>query len=311
MVFVPDQAEIFDLAGPVQVFHEAAGLGAPYKLRSVATRPEARTEQGLRFAGLEPLPNRIEPDDLVLVPGGREMREPSAWRRGTGRETVDWLRHAAEGGATVASVCVGAFLLGHAGLLDGKACTTHWKRVVELQQRFPRAHVLADRLYINDGRLITSAGIASGVDMALSIVERDCGARTAAAVAREMVLGVRRAGENEQLSPFLDHRDHLRREVHTVQDWLVEHPHEAYTLEHLAGVASVSVRTLTRTFRAATGLSIKNYATRVRLEHARGLLRDRNLTIDDVAARCGFSDARHLRRLWNDNFGAPPSHARF
>ena len=125
-----------------------------------------------------------------------------------------------------------------------------------------------------------------------------------------MVLSVRRPGENEQLSPYLEHRDHLRREIHAVQDWLIEHPQEAYTLEHLADVAAVSTRTLTRAFRAATGLSIKAYATRLRLEHARGLLRDRSLTIDDVASRCGFADARQLRRLWNESFGRPPSHAR-
>ena len=210
----------------------------------------------------------------------------------------------------ICSICVGAFLLGAAGLLDGRTVTTHWRRVDELRRTFPKASVSENRLYVFDGRIATSAGIASGVDLALAILERDCGPRLAAAVAREMVLTVRRPGTQEQLSAFLTGRNHLFAEVHAVQDWLSEHPGETYTLDSLARIAGVSTRTLTRQFRAATGRSVKEYATSLRLERARSLLDDPTLTVDDVASRCGFADGRHLRRLWREAYGAAPSQTR-
>jgi transcriptional regulator GlxA family with amidase domain len=192
-------------------------------------------------------------------------------------------------------------------LLEGRNCTTHWKYVDELARRFPRAHVFANRLYVFDGTIATSAGIASGVDLALAMVERDQSARIASIVAREMVLSVRRLGSQEQLSPYFAGRDHMVHEVHIVQDWMVEHPADNFTLEELAEKAGVSTRTLTRQFKAATGSTVNAYATALRLEHARSLLRDASLTIDEIAERCGFADGRHLRRLWKEAHGAPPS----
>jgi transcriptional regulator GlxA family with amidase domain len=194
--------------------------------------------------------------------------------------------------------------------LDGRNVTTHWRRVEELRRAFPKANVHANRLYVFDGRVATSAGVASGVDLALAILERDAGPRLTASVAREMVLAARRSGTQEQLSAFLAGRDHVFAEVHAVQDWLVEHMDEAYTLESLGLVAGVSARTLTRRFRSATGRTVKAYANALRLEYARMLLRDRTLTIDDVASRCGLADGRHLRRLWREAYGSSPSQSR-
>jgi transcriptional regulator GlxA family with amidase domain len=305
-----DGFEAFDLAGPLQVFYEAQIAGAPYQVSFVALDANVATAQSLQLAALQALPDDIGPSDTIVVPGGTAIRLAVVNRSRKLRPALAWIRSAYEAGARVASICVGAFFLGAAGLLDGRNVTTHWRRVDELQRAFPQANVHANRLYTIDGRVATSAGIASGVDLALALLERDAGPRLAAAVAREMVLAARRAGSEEQLSAFLEGRDHVLAEVHAVQDWLAEHPGEPYTLESLALVAGVSARTLTRRFRSATGRTVKAYANALRLEYARMLLRDGTLTIDDVASRCGLADGRHLRRLWREAYGSSPSQGR-
>jgi transcriptional regulator GlxA family with amidase domain len=305
-----DGFEAFDLAGPLQVFYEAQLAGAPYRVSFVALDAQIETAQSLQLFALEALPHDIGPSDTIVVPGGTAIRLAVMNRSRKLRPALAWIRTAYEAGARVASICVGAFFLGAAGLLDGRNVTTHWRRVEELQRAFPKANVHANRLYAIDGRVATSAGIASGVDLALALLERDAGPRLAASVAREMVLTARRAGTEEQLSAFLEGRGHVLAEVHAVQDWLAEHPGEPYTLESLALVAGVSARTLTRRFHSATGRTVKAYANALRLEYARMLLRDGTLTIDDVAERCGLADARHLRRLWREAYGSSPSQSR-
>jgi len=297
---VVERFEIFDLAGPVQVFHEANLLGAKYELVFGALERMVEARQGLSIAKLSRLP-RARAGDIILLPGSGAMRDLK--RRPAANELVAWLRDAHERGATVGAVCVGAFLLGRAGLLDGRECTTHWKRVDELQRAFPKARVLPDRLYVRDGPIVTSAGIAAGVDLALCIVEEREGPRMAASVAREMVVHVRRPGADSQLNAFLGYRDHLESGVHAVQDRIINYPAERHSLDDLAAVAGLSRRHLSRVFRAATGISVAEYHNAIRLEHARSLLANRSLTVEDVAQRCGLSDARHLRRLWKEAFG--------
>lgn len=296
--------EVLDLAGPVQAFHEANRYGAGYEVHTCAAEPRVRTDQGLWLSDLEPLPE-VGPDDLVVLPGARmeslQRIDPAVLR---------WLRQAHEGGAHLASVCTGAFALGEVGLLDGRQCTTHWTRLEDLQRRFPRARVLTNRLFVEDGRITTSAGIASGIDMALALVERRHGPLVAAAAAREMVVYVRRDGSHRQHSVYLEYRTHLHAGIHRVQDWLIAHPDERATIEDLARIAALSTRHLTRIFRQATGVSILEYRTRLRLERARDLLRDPGLTVEAVAARCGFESARQLRRVWKEAFGTAPSSGR-
>ncbi|HEX8806230.1 MAG TPA: helix-turn-helix domain-containing protein [Candidatus Aquilonibacter sp.] len=304
---VPPSVEIFDLAGPTQVFHEAAAAGASYHTIFAAESERLDSEQRLGLCGLVPLPHDLGERDLVIVPGSGVLRKAALRRDRSLRPLFDWLRSAYAAGATVTSVCVGAFALAAAGLLDGRKATTHWKHVDELHRAFPRIHIEPNRLFVLDGRIATSAGVASGVDLALALVERDHGSRIAAVAAREMVITARRPGTHEQLSPFFAWRDHTFAEVHAVQDWLVEHPGEPFTLASLAAIAGVSERTLTRQFRAATGDSVKSYATALRLEQARTLLRDRTLSVESVAERCGFADARQLRRLWHTHFANSPS----
>jgi transcriptional regulator GlxA family with amidase domain len=312
MVLVED-VEILDIAGALQVFHEARLRGADYEILHCACRPSLRTDQGLWLSNLEPLPaprppaapGSPWPQDLIVVPGLRMAAladvDPALYA---------WLRRAYASGALVASICSGAFLLGEAGLLEGRQCTTHWRVTDELQRRFPTARVLTNRLFVTDGRITSSAGIASGIDMALALVERHHGPALTAVIAREMVVYLRRDGSHLQQSIYLDHRSHLHPGVHRVQDWLVAHAGERFTLADLARIATLSPRRLTRVFRQATGISIHEFTTRLRLEHAGALLHDPGLTVEAVAARCGFASARQLRRRWRKSFDGTPSQGR-
>lgn len=291
MIFVVlPEFEILDLAGPLQALSEANRSRARYRIRLCATRERMHSSQGLVLSELEPLPD-VPGDALVIVPG-----MPYAATEKIERRVTRWLVKAAEAGAHIASVCTGAFALGEAGLLDGLRCTTHWSRTAELARRFPRAHVLTDRLFVSDGNVTSSAGIASGIDMALALIEQTDGPLVAAEVAREMVVYLRRDGAQEQQSVYLDFRTHLQPGVHRVQDWIVRNPDRRPTLTGLAGIAGMSSRSLTRTFRRATGISVHEFSTRVRLELARTLMNEPSLTMEAIAARSGLS-ARELRRL--------------
>jgi transcriptional regulator GlxA family with amidase domain len=285
------EVEILDLAGPLQAFGEANGSRVRYRTRFCATRERIRSHQGLVFSDLEPLPE-VTGESLIIVPG-----MPYAATERIDRRVVKWLASAAAAGAHVTSVCTGAFALGEAGLLDGRKCTTHWSRTSHLAGRYPRARVLEDRLFVTDGNITTSAGIASGIDMALALIEQADGPLVAADVAREMVVYLRRDGAQEQHSVYLDFRTHLHPGVHRVQDFIVRNPDRRATLTDLAEIAGMSSRSLTRTFRGATGISVHEFSTRVRLELAKTLLHDPSLTREAVARRCGLS-ARELRRLF-------------
>jgi transcriptional regulator GlxA family with amidase domain len=189
LVLVVPHVHLLDLAGPVQTFYEANAFGADYRIVHCGATPRVLSAQGLALADLAPLPDP-DPGDLVLVPG-----IDSATLDRLGHLPSAWLREAVDCGARVASICSGAFLLGHAGLLEGRACTTHWKLCDRLQERHPGARVLDNRLFVEDGPVLTSAGESSGIDLALALLERDHGPLLVAHVAREMVVYLRRAGE--------------------------------------------------------------------------------------------------------------------
>ena len=295
--------EILDLAGPVQAFHEARALGVDYAMLYCATTRDVPSAQGLGLSGLEPLPE-LRADDRVIVPGSPldGARVPP--------KLVAWLRQAQRAGVELCSVCTGAFALGEAGVLDGRLCTTHWKRVPELKERFRRAHVVGDRLFVVDGNVVTSAGIAAGIDMALALIEQDAGPVIAGEVAREMVVYIRRDGAHDQESVYLDYQTHLSPGIHQLQQHLVANPGSRETLGELARIAGMSERNLTRVFKRATGISVHDYRERLRVERARDLMRNPTMTLDAVAAACGFADGRQLRRVWSARFGVPPSAAR-
>ena len=293
--------EVLDVAAPLQAFHDANACGARYRVVVAGTVQNVAMSQPVTFGDVQPLPPARD-GDLIVIPGGSDTR------RGTSPRTlVAWLRANRRTGAEFCAICTGAFLLGEAGMLDGVKCTTHWKHLDELQRRYPLANVTKDRLFITDDRITTSAGVASGIDVALWFVERHFGPLVAARTAREMVIHVRRDGSHAQDSVYLSHRAHLNSAVHRVQDFIIANPSEKVGIAELARIAGMSSRSITRTFRASTGITIAQYRQQIRLENARTLLRQPSATIERVAEQVGFKDSRHLRRLWNKHFGASPS----
>lgn len=298
-----DGCEVLDFAGPLQAFHEAKSFGAEYNIEHCATTSRATTNQGLKLGSLAPLP-QVASDDLILVPGFtvRNVRLP--------KTLIGWLKKSYDQGAVMTSVCTGVFALAEAGLLKNRRCTTHWKRTAELEKLYPDANVFADRLFVEDGRIITSAGIAAGIDMALALIQRHHGPLVAAKVAREMVVYIRRDADHQQQSVYLDYRTHLHPGVHSVQDWLIAHLAEKAKIVELAKMAHMSARNLTRAFREMTGVSIQDYRTRLRLEQARALMNNPELTLEAIAGECGFADGRQFRRVWRKAYHVAPSRAR-
>jgi transcriptional regulator GlxA family with amidase domain len=284
---------LLDFAGPAQVFGTAANHGYGYQLRYVAEHEEVPTAQGLPVRAAVHWPD-LAATDLLVVPG---WRSPAL--RGTGPLAAASLRRLVEhhaGGGTVASVCAGADALGRAGLLDGRRCTTHHDLQDELAQRYPKAHVVRDVLYVVDDRVVTSAGIASGIDMALSLLAARHGPAAAARVAHEMVVFSRRNGDEQQASAMLRYRHHLSEVVHRAQDIIDANFVSPLPLGGLAAECGVSERTLTRLFVRATGLTPLRYQQTLRTERAEHLI-GQGATMETAARAAGFGDARMLRRL--------------
>jgi len=287
---------VLDLAGPVQAIYEANGFGGAYDLRYVGERSPVRSIQGLVLTDVAPLPE-VQPSDWVLVPGTLSDDLETL------PVPVQWLQRAARCGARITSICSGAYTLGRAGLLDGRRCTTHWKLNERLQRDFPAALVQENTLYVCDGTITTSAGEASGIDLTLTLLQEDLGARIAALVAREMVVTIRRRGDSSQGSVYLDHRAHTHDGIHRVQDWIVAHPEARVVVDDMARMAALSPRHFTRLFKETTGVTLLQFAHRVKIEVASRLVGESTCSVEEIAAACGFEDARQLRRLWRQHRG--------
>lgn len=268
----------------------AAAVAAP-GLSDVAVVASA---QGLPLAPGTEWPT-LGADDLVVVPGWRVGADPRAWPRVSDAVRERLRAHHAAGG-TVASVCAGSDALGQAGLLDGRRCTTHHAVQDELAARHPRAHVVRDVLFTTDDRVVTSAGIASGIDLSLHLLATRHGPALAARVAREMVVYARRNGAEPQASAMLRHRSHVDDTVHGIQDHIDSHFTRTLPLAELAARAGVAERTLTRLFTRAAGMTPLRYQQTLRLERAEHLI-GHGATVESAAHAVGFQDPRMLRRL--------------
>jgi transcriptional regulator GlxA family with amidase domain len=285
---------LLDLAGPAQAFGTAVGLGCGYELAYVAEQQDIPTAQGVSMRAGTDWPALAE-DDLIVIPGWRANPVIAGTGPLAGATLKVLAAHHANGG-TVASVCAGADALGRAGLLDGRRCTTHHDIQDELARRYPRATVIRDVLYVIDGRVATSAGIASGIDLALHLIAVRDGAVTAARVAREMVVYARRNGDERQASAMLRHRNHLSDTAHRAQDHIEARFRDPLPLAEIACVCGTSERTLTRRFAEATGLTPLRYQQLLRLERAEHLI-GHGATVEAAARTVGFQNARMLRRL--------------
>ncbi len=221
-------------------------------------------------------------------------------------EVLAAVRAAHAAGATLLSLCSGAFVLGAAGLLDGRACTTHWRHVAALAQACPSALVDPRALYVDDGDIVTSAGTAAGIDACLHVVRRELGAAVATRIARRMVVPPQRDGGQQQFvelaAPTL-----TAHSLRPVLAWVLEHLAEPHTASSLARRAALSDRTFARRFSAETGTTPHRWLTQQRIFAARGLLEDSDLGVEQIAGRVGFNSAVVLREHFRREIGLAPA----
>lgn len=288
-----NSVHLLDLAGAVTVFYEAGCCGQPYELRYVSPYTLPVASAGLGFTQVEPLHAiTVQSDDIVMVAG----MELSKWDRRDDAAWMPWLQQAAATGATVCSVCTAAFALAAAGLLDGRPCTTHWAYTGPLQEQYPALKVIANRLFVKSDNIYTSAGITTGIDLALYLVEQHHGPAFAYTVARDMVVYIRRDGEASQHSVHLQHRQHINHQVHEVQHHITQQLHTRLTITELAAIVYMSPRNLTRLFKSTTGITLGAYIRNLREEKAIQLLQEGQKAAW-VAKACGISSTRQLGRL--------------
>lgn len=294
-----DGYESLDLAGPFEVFGEAG-----YELSIVAPKAGlVRSSKGLSVHA-ELSVRTADPGrtGTVVIAGGSGVLTARYDRR-----LIDWVSTAAGSAARVASVCSGAFLLAEAGLLDGRRVTTHWRAAGQLAREYPALTVDADPIYIQDGRIWTSAGITAGMDMALALIEADLGSQAALDVARELNLFLRRPGSQSQFSVPLWSRQPASDALRRVVDAIHADPGGRHGIAELADLAGLSPRHLQRRFTHEIGLPPAAYVERVRIEAAQRDLSERDDPVETIARRYGFGTAETLRRTFHRLVGVAPS----
>jgi len=299
------QVHLLDLSGPAQVFYEASTLGpVRYKLVYAGIKSKMVSEQGLTFSAIK-LFNTVKlvAGDFICVPGVDFNSFSTGKMDQDIQKIAPWLKSHAAQGVHVASICSGSLVLAATGLLNGRKCTSHWKCIDYMKKTFPLVQVQTDRLYVRDGNVFTSAGMTSGIDMTLSILEGQHGPVLPAKVAREIVVYLRRNDVDGHQPIYLDYRTHFNPSIHLVQDYIISSPSKNPGLEELASVGNTSVRNLTRNFRKATGHTIIEFKNAVRIELARTLVHNRAYTMEKISSLCGFQSVRHFRRIWGKHVG--------
>ncbi|HPW61473.1 MAG TPA: DJ-1/PfpI family protein [Cyclobacteriaceae bacterium] len=294
---VPPQVELLDLAGPAQVFTEAKFNGYELAIEFYSYQNSVISTSGIGFGKVQNFKEAdLRPGDFLFIPGmnfeyvtSEEFRNEKAF--------FEWLNECAAKRVNICSVCDAAFALGEATMLDGRECTTHWRRVEALQSRFPKAKVVSDILYAKSDNIYTSAGISAGIDLALSILEDLKGPRFVHTVARGLVVYHRRSQHQSQQSVYLDFRNHINPKIHQVQDYIIDNLSGENSIDTLAEKVAMSPRNLSRVFKETTGSTIVEYLTKLRLETAKTLLNNPEYTIEYVASQCGFKTARQLQRI--------------
>jgi transcriptional regulator GlxA family with amidase domain len=320
-VVVPPRLLLLDIAGPLEVLRQAnrAQSSVRFEVRYIGPTASLQTSIGITLAAIEPLPQELPPQSWVVLAGDVEYVMLCGGAHGLGKSAADeeaeraivtWLKTTVRPGHRLISICTGALIAARAGLLDGFSCTTHYLSYDELRVIAPRARILENRLYVEDGERYSSAGITAGIDLMLHLVHQSTDQSCALAVARYLVVYLRRSGSDPQLSPWLEGRNHIHPAVHRVQDAIAADLTKSWSLRALARLAGASDRHLSRLFREHVGMSIPEYSNRLRVAYAQELLRETRFDMERVAEQSGFSSPRQLRRAWQRIYKKPPREAR-
>jgi transcriptional regulator GlxA family with amidase domain len=295
------EVHLLDLAGPDQTIHEAIDFGADFEIVYCGLGDALSTSAGLSIAAQQHYSKvEVNAGDFVVVPGARVKYVLSAAFK-QHKAVFAWLRECQAKQAHLVSICAGALVLAHAGLLDGVACTTHFQLTDKLRALAPKAKVKENILFVQEGRIHSSAGIAAGVDLMLHIVEQLTDGYFAHKVARELVVYNRRDGVSPQQSAFLLFRNHMHSGIHKAQDHIIEHLDRKHGLSELAEVACMSERNFTRTFRKETGITVSAYINSIRAERIRHLLKNPDLSRERIANLVGLESGRQVARILRNN----------
>jgi transcriptional regulator GlxA family with amidase domain len=289
--------QLLDVAGPTTAFEMAERFRpGSYALRLLAPGGGAvESSSGLTLAA-GPLSDG--PFDTIIVSGGEIIRSEQA-----ARAIVDWLKRTEA--RRIASVCSGAFLLAATGLLDGRHATTHWGSTDHFKSMYPKVTLDAERIYIRDGNVWTSAGISAGIDLALAMIEDDLGPAVARRTAQQLVVHQRRPGGQSQFSALVDLGGRTGRFIELIE-WMRAHLAEPLTVDQLADRAAMSPRNFARAFTADTGTTPAKAVERLRLETARAEVETGHAPLERIAEAAGFGDAGRMRRAFIRSFGQPP-----
>ncbi len=305
-----DDAQVLDITGPLEIFSRAARWlrdcgathGLPYSVELVAREPGVvHCSSGLQFIATRSY-REVTNAHTILLSGGIGYQEAC-----NDTELMAWLRAQYGRVDRLASVCTGTFLLAAAGLITNQTVTTHWDYCERLAKLLPDAHVNADAIFLQAGKLFTSGGVTTGMDMALAMVQSDWGQPVALAVAQELVLYLQRPGGQSQFSRHLAAQRTEHEKIRELQLWILDHPNEDLSIETLAARVSMSPRTLARHFIAELGVAPARFVLEVRVESARRRLEQTTLPIEKVAQVCGFMSAENMRRAFLKLLGVSPS----
>jgi transcriptional regulator GlxA family with amidase domain len=301
VIFTLPPVREIDLVGAADVFTSANRAAAGEPLYEVKIVSAEKTSADRKISGMCGLSLYCDSDfrnfrgeiDTLLVPGGIgvEEREPD-----TG--AIEWLRHAAAESRRVGSICTGAFLLAHAGLLDSRRVATHWAFAAELARRYPKVNVDPEPIWIQDDNFYTSAGVTAGIDLSLALLEEDHGAALALEVARVLVVFLRRPGNQAQFSVSLAKQSLERNPLRELRVWMAEHLTADLSVPALAQRVAMSPRNFQRVFTSSMGKSPARYVEELRIETARRLLERTTQSMDEIADHCGFGSADVLSRAF-------------
>lgn len=300
VIAVFDGMKLLDAAGPAEVFAEANRFGAHYRLRIASVDgADVTTSIGTSFAVTDRIAD-IDGVDTVLVSGGDDLVG-----RPIDTGLVAALREIPGRTRRLASICTGSFILAEAGLLDGRRATTHWRHARLLARAYPKVSVEPDAIFVQDGDIYTSAGVSAGIDLALALVESDYGAHVVRDVARSLVVYLKRAGGQSQFSTLLESDAPAESALRRVTDAIAADPTGDHSVKHLAALAALSTRQLTRLFQAELGTTPARYVETVRIDVARAAL-DAGRQVGETARLAGFGSAETLRRVFTNHLGVSP-----
>ena len=305
---IPPEVQLLDITGPAHIFYEAKTAGANIELiyLSMNRRDSEVSGAKVSLGNLRDFKEfKANKEDWIIIPGIESNLIFDNTLKDSFQEFYKWLRGQQSFGAKLCSVCTGLYILAHSNILNERKCATHWKYFDHFEKEFPKTKILKNRLFVKDQNIYSSAGVSSGIDLSLYLLEEVYGSLFVIKIAKEVLIYMRRSDNDPQLSIFLEYRNHLEERIHTVQSHLSKNFDKNINILKLAELVFMSPRNLTRLFKKHTGITIGMYIEKLRVERAIQLLSEGN-KLEVIAKECGVS-RNQLRSLLKKHQSKVPS----